>query len=338
MTDSAPTGIDARIENALEAIDRDEMGSAKKLIADASEELTADDARLLHLQAMLSWAQGDIEEAARMITEAVDAGPSGFRIYVDCAELMLSTGIDLDVAEASLRAVLDRGDLGEGEADQAKILLAQVCLEQVDVDAEEALELLASASESVKSDPYWISTKAAALLEMGRGEDAIALWERAVADPEAASDPDVHYQLGICYAATGRGEQAVAAMTRVLELDAEADEYEPLESDETDGLRSLLEEVLEGIPEPLLKKIASAPIEVQTRPRAEQIATGIDPRAFLAFDGEAAEQKLRAVVVMRNVLLDELEDEEQLPEALISGLIDEFRRFFGVEELAVASV
>jgi tetratricopeptide (TPR) repeat protein len=183
-----------------------------------------------------------------------------------------------------------------------------------------------------------VSTKAAALLEQGNGEAAIHLWEQAAADPEAASDPDVHYQLGICYALTGRGEQAVAAMTRVIELDTEGDDYEPLEADEADGLRSILEEVLEGIPEPLLKRVATVPIEVQTRPRPEQVAGGVDPRAFVAFDGDAASQKLRALVVMRNVLLDELEDEEQLPEALISGLIDEFRRFFGVEELAVASV
>ena len=338
MSESAANAIDALLERALEAIDADELGPAQKLVEQAAAKLDASDPRLLHLQGMQAWAEGEIEEAARALTRAVDADPAEFRIYLDCAELMLSTGMDLDVAEASLRAVLARGGLAQADSDQATILLAQVCLEQVDVDAEEALELLGSTSAEVQSDAYWISTKAAALLELGRGEEAIALWERAAADPEAASDPDVHYQLGICYAATGRGEQAVAAMKRVLELDCAGDEYEALEDDERDGLRAMLEEVLEGIPEPLLKRIARAPIEVQLRPQPEQIAAGVDPRAFVAFDGDAATGELRAVVVMRNVLLDELEDEEQLPEALISGLIDEFRRFFGVEDLAVASV
>ena len=337
MNAASSEAVEGQIERALEAIDADERKQAQQLVEQVVDALGADDPRALHLRAMFAWSEGDIEDAAKWMTNAVDAGGVAHRVYVDCAELMLSTGLDLDVAEAALRAALQQEGLAEAEADQAKILLAQVCLEQVDADAEEALEILASVGDTTQRDPYWISTKAAALLELERGNEAIELWQQAVADPEAAEDPDVHYQLGICYALTGRGEQAVAAMHRVLELDAAGDEYDPLEADEAAGLRGILEEVLEGMPEPLLKRIASAPIEVQTRPKPPQVAGGVDPRAFVAFDGDAAEQKLRAVVVMRNVLLDELEDEQDLPEALISGLIDEFRRFFGVEDLAVAS-
>lgn len=330
--------ISLKLEAALEAIDSDEVEKAQVLVKELIASLDALDPRLLHVQGMYAWAEGEIEEAASKLTSAVDADPKGEQVYFDCAELMLSAGLDLDVAEASLRVIVAREGLAEARADQAKILLAQVCMEQVDADPDEAIELLDAVSEATKMDVYWVSIKAAVLLDLERSDEAIKLLESTSSDPEAAKNPEVHYQLGICYALAGRGEQAVEAMTRVMEIDTEEDEYDPMEADESRGLRACLEEVLEGIPDPLLKRIASAPIEVQTRPTPEQIAGGVDPRAFVGFDGDAGEQKLRAVVVMRNPLLDEIEDEEQLPEALISGLIDEFRRFFGVEELAGASV
>jgi tetratricopeptide (TPR) repeat protein len=212
MPGTSDADIAPLIERALDAIDADESTVAAELVEQIASALDPADAQRLHVEGMLAWASGDIEGAASKLTAAVDADADQARIYFDCAELMLSTGLDLDVAEASLRTILGREGLDPSRADLGKILLAQVCLEQPDPDAEEALELLESVGSEGKSEVFWTSTKAAALLDLGRSDDAIHLLESASASPEAAGDPDVHYQLGVCYALAGRGEQAVKAM------------------------------------------------------------------------------------------------------------------------------
>lgn len=325
-----------QIQRALDAIDRDDVDAARDALDRAAASLGETDPRVLHGRGIYAWAEGDIEEAARMLLEAADAGPEESRIYLDCAELLLDTGLDFDAAESTLHALLQREALDEETRWDAQLMLAQSRLEHPQADPEEALELLDAVPEA-RREADWRSLRAATYLDLGRASEAVQLLEASAADPAVEVDPDLQYQLGICYAAAGVADKAVAAMVRVVELDAEQDDYDEIDADERMGLRAALEEVLEDLPDALLKRVAPLPIEVQTRATAEQIGRGVDPRAFLAIDGDVETAEARAFVIMRNVLLDEVDHEEMLPEALFSSLTDEFRRFFGLEELATAS-
>lgn len=321
---------------AREAVERDEPEAARAIAERLASAVGSDDARLVHLEGMLAWVEGDIEVASSKLLAAADAGPEDPQIFIDCAEFNLATGLDIDAGEACLRALLGRESLNEDTADEARITLAQCRLEHPDPDPEEALEILEGLSDGGASTPLARSTRAAALLDMGRSDDAIALLEAAeVDDPLARAD--LRYQLGVCYAMAGRNDEAVAAMIAVRDLDDQIADYEAMDDDEVAGLRSIVDELLEDLPEPLLKRVATVPVKVERRASDAHIASGVDPRAFVGFAGDAGAEKLEAIVIMRDALLDGVDDESELAEALVEAMIDEFRRFFGLEDLAAAT-
>ncbi len=323
----------AQIERALQAIEEDAFERAGKVIEALSEQLGESHPRVAHLRGLSAWAQGELETAAAALLEAADGQSDDAQICLDCAELHLAAGLDIDAAEATLNALLSHEGLAVDAADEARILLAQCRLENAEPDPEETLELLDACSAKAKASPVARSTRAAALVDLERTDEAIALLE-AEARPD---DADLQYMLAFCYDAAGRDEDAALARIRVRDLDAGDEDYEEIDAEEREGLRAIVDELLEDLPDPLLKRVGRAAVAVQTRPNDAQIRAGADPRAFMVFEGDAEAGRLDRLVVMRNLLLDALDHESQLPEALIEAMIDEFRRFFGLEDLAVAS-
>ena len=103
-------------------------------------------------------------------------------------------------------------------------------------------------------------------------------------------DADLHYQLGVVLHASGRSDDACARMLKVLELDGahRQSEGEAPDSDVQRDLKERFEAILEEVPEPIMKRLAAAPIHVATAPTKEQVADGLDPRNAVAFVGDAA--------------------------------------------------
>ena len=138
-------------------------------------------------------------------------------------------------------------------------------------------------------------------------------------------------------------------MLMVLRMD-ESDRQAESDGDDAEGptyaqtqdLRSRFEDVLEDLPEPLLRKVAGAPITVQATPTEQQVRDGVDPRAVVAFEGTPVkgdeDGELTRIILMRDLLLDEILDDEEIPEVFIDHMLVEMRRFFRIEELVVASV
>ncbi|HEY8376519.1 MAG TPA: tetratricopeptide repeat protein [Nannocystis sp.] len=330
--------LDALIDRGLEAVDEDDLKTAEEALEEASRLGGENHVRVLHLAGMVAWAQGRLDQAAGYLMQAADMAPDDPRIYLDCAECLLSHDQDLDEAEAAARAVLRLERADTDALDQARLLLAQIRLQ--DDDAEEALELLEGISEERKSDAAYLSIHGFVLMNSGRTQEAAESLRRAAeADPE---DPDVHYWYGQALEALGELDKARAAMLKVLELDAaEAVDHEPVSEELAEDLRGQFEALLEEIPDQVLRLVASAPITVQARPTREQVQAGADPRAVVTFVGrpasEGVEARLDGIVLMRDFLLDEIEGEDDIPELLMVGLVDELRRFFRLEGLEVAS-
>lgn len=135
-------------------------------------------------------------------------------------------------------------------------------------------------------------------------------------------------------------------MLKVLELDqAEHDEaeheHEPLTNEIEEDLRGQFEGVLKELPEPVLKLLANAPITVQGRPSRDQVERGADPRSVVTFLGRAQtdddDAHLEGIVIMRDFLLDEINDDDDIPELMIVSIIDELRRFFRLEGLEMGT-
>ncbi|MCA9659699.1 MAG: tetratricopeptide repeat protein [Myxococcales bacterium] len=341
--------LDTVIRRGLDAVDAGDIQTALDAVDEAAKHVGENHVRVLHLNGMIAWAEGRVENAAGYLMQAVDLGSELPEIYLDCAECLFIHGDDLDEAEAVVRALLERDGVEEAARDEGRLLLAQIRLD--DDDPDEALELLERVTPDMQGHPAYLSTYGAVMLASGRGDEAVKALEKAVA--AAPEDPDFHYQLGLTREAVGDREGAAAAMLKVLELDsaaAEAAAAEEAEAGEepvelTDVVKRELvrafEEVLEEIPDKVLRLLAEAPVSVQRRATPAQVRGGVNPRVAVAFVGapktDDAEAELEGIVIMYDLLMIMIDDDDEIPEVFIVGIIDELRRFFD-EALGVASV
>lgn len=345
--------LDKVIQGGLDAIEAGDLQTALDAVDEAAKQVGENHVRVLHLNGMIAWSEGRVDNAAGYLMQAVDLGEAYPEVYLDCAECLFIHGDDLDEAEAVVRALLEHESIADDDPslDEAKLLLAQIRLD--DDDTEEALELLGQVQAKMKVHPAYLSTYGAVMMALGRNDEAVKSLEAAVlAAPE---DPDFHYQLGLTREAAGDREGSAEAMLHVLELDAaiskadaaaDADEDgEDLDEELSDEAKAELirtfEEVLEEIPDPVLKRIAHAPVSVQRRATPEQVRGGVNPRSAVAFVGTPktgdAAGDLQQIVIIHDLLLAMIDDDEEIPEVFVVGIIDELRRFFD-ESMGVVSV
>ncbi len=329
--------LDAIIDRGLAALDNDDLGRAKAALEEARKHAGENHVRVLHLSGMVAWAHDELDQATGFLMQAVDAEPNDARIYLDCAECLLLNDQDMDDAEAAARSVLGLKGADPEAVDQARMLLAQIRLQ--DDDVEEALELLDAVSQERKSDPGYLSMYGFVLMNAGRAADAAGTLRRAVeVDPE---DADIRYWFAQALDAVGDTVAAREQMLKVLELDAGDEDPDPVDPELADDLREQFESVLEEVPDPVLKLVASAPIVVQARPTADQVRMGADPRSAVCFLGrpqtDDADARLDSIVLMRDFLLDEIEGDDDIPELLLIGLVEEVRRFFRIDGLGVGT-
>jgi tetratricopeptide (TPR) repeat protein len=284
----------------------------------------------------VAWAHGDIDRATGFLQQATDQKPDRPEIYIDCARCLHIVGDD-GHAEEQARAALALPGLDQKLEGDARVLLSQIRLE--DDDAEEALEVLEAVPEALKGHALYLATLADVLVELERTEEALELLARAVeAEPD---DPDYHYQRGLTQQSAGDVEGGTASMVRVLELEtALRGSSAPPTFQESQSLRGQLEEAMEELPDPILGLVASAPITVQAAATVEQVRAGADPRSPVFFVGrpklDGQEAQLTGIVVARDVLVDEFDDEDDLAEVLLVSLVEEITDFFGRDDLLFA--
>lgn len=321
----------------LESVDELKIDETKAALARIAELGKENSVHGWHLKGMLAWAEGDYEHAAGYLMQAADAGESMPEVYLDCAELEMELG-EMDEAEAALRVLLGLDDIPAEKADEGRLLLAQV--RRFDDDPHEALEILEEVSSSLKDHPYYHSARASVLLELDRAADALE--EMEIAIKAAPEDPDLHWELGVAASVAGNSQRSREAMLETWRLDEEDREDAPLEEDQRGALRAAFEGVLEDFPDELLKLVAGVPIEVERSLSREEVEAGADPRNPLLFLGtpatDDADGQLTGMRILRDVLLDAIDDDEELPEMFFQALMVEMRRFFRLEKLTVVNV
>jgi hypothetical protein len=99
---------------------------------------------------------------------------------------------------------------------------------------------------------------------------------------------------------------------------------------------------LEDLPDELLKFVAGARIDVAAAATRDHVEQGGDPRNALVFEGtpatDDADGALGGILVLRDVLVDMVEEDDEIPEVLFQALMVEMRRFFRLEQLTVVNV
>jgi tetratricopeptide (TPR) repeat protein len=323
--------VDELIDRGLDAVEAEDFDAAERIVDEAGGLAGENHVRVLHLQGMLAWAQGDLDHATGYLQQAVDLKPTRLEIYLDCAECLFLCD-ERSEAEANVRAGLALDDLNELQEGEARLLLAQLRL--ADDDPDESLEVLDAVTDELKAHPAYLSTFGAALIGADRGDEAVAALRRAAeAEPE---DPEYTYQLAVALEASGAQQEAIAQMLRVLELDTQlAGGAEAPSAADVETLKGVLDDVLEELPDPLLKLVGTAPVEVQARATAEQVKAGIDPRAAVFFEGTRkspqADAALAKIILAKDVILDEVEDDDEIPTMLLFGIAEQIQEFFDRE-------
>jgi tetratricopeptide (TPR) repeat protein len=329
-------GTDELVERGLAADEDGDVELAERILDEAGRRLGENHPRVLHLAGRVAWAHGDIDRATGYLQQATDQKPDRPEIFIDCARCLHILGDD-NHAEEQVRAALALSGLDDKLEGDARVLLSQIRLE--DDDPEEALEVLEGVPASLKGHALYLSTLADVLVELDRTNEALELLARAVEiEPD---DPDYHYQRGLTQQAAGDVEGGMASMVRVLELETALRGQTSAPSfQEAQALRSQLEEAMEELPDPILGLVANAPITVQAAATLEQVRAGADPRSPVFFVGrpklEGQEAELTGIVVARDVLVDEVDDEDEIAEALLVALVEEITDFFGRDDLLFA--
>jgi tetratricopeptide (TPR) repeat protein len=320
--------VDELIDRGLDAVESEDLEKAERILDEAGTIAGENHVRVLHLAGMLAWAQGDLEHATGFLQQAADLAPDRLEIYLDCAECLFLCD-ERSEAEANVRAGLQLQGLSDLQRSEASLLLAQLRID--DDDPDEALEVLDEVAEELRTHSAYLSTLGAALLGADRTDEAVEVLQRAAAsEPD---DPEYTYQLAVALDAAGRQEESVKHMLRVLELDTQdAGGLEEPSPADVDSLKTTMEDVLEDLPDPLLKLVASAPITVQARATAAQVKKGVNPRWAVFFEGtpktDTTAAKLEKIVIAKDVVVDEVDDDEEVPLLLVSVMAERIAEFF----------
>jgi tetratricopeptide (TPR) repeat protein len=329
-------GTDELVDRGLQADEDGDIELAERLLDEAGRRLGENNPRVLHLAGRVAWAHGDIDRATGFLQQATDQKPERPEVYIDCARCLHIVGDD-NHAEEMVRTALGQPRLDEKVEGDARVLLSQIRLE--DDDPEEALEVLEAVPASLKDQALYLATLADVLVELERTDEALELLARAVeAEPD---DPDYHYQRGLTQQSAGDVDGGSISMMRVLELETALRGQSAVPTfQETQALRGQLEEAMEELPDPILGLVANTPITVQAAATVEQVKAGADPRSPVFFVGrpklEGQEAELTGIVVARDVLVDEVDDEDEIAEALLVSLVEEITDFFGRDDLLFA--
>lgn len=341
------TTLVEHFDAAITALEAQDIEGAKQARADASKAGTSSDhAALRYLDFMFEWLDGDeldeeqvmdsLGSAEALLDDAValDEAKLAARIVLDLADILTSVGM-VDEAEHALRGLGERSDLDPNDAFEALAARVEIVLDFHE-DPEQAGEILAGVAESFRTDPRYISLQASVLMELDKGEEALEMLREAVA---AGGDAELRYQLGVMLRAAGKPDEAIdhllAVRTRDLvvhEVDADA----AVGTDQAAELGRMLEEVIDTLPDPVIKRVASAAIRVERWASEAAIRAGADPRGTVHFEGQpdregAEDGHVDAIVIHYDVVLVQIDDDEDIVEQLALGLVEEFDRFFDLE-------
>ena len=341
------TKLEGIYAQGFEALEAGELTGVTASIEAAREAgANTGDARIAYLEFMSVWLDESADEermdtafstAEDILEQGVTLQPPDHaaRVVLDIADIMLAFG-SVDEAEHALRVLSERTDLSPEAGAEARLLRAQILLDHHE-DAEEALVQLDEVDPSLHADTGYISVRAAVLGDLDRLDEAMSLLEQAVAADE--TDTELHYQLGVMMRAAERFEDALVHLLTVRRQDLityEVDEAAAVPPDEAQDLQRRLEDVLDTLPDPVIKRLGSAAIRVERWASEAAVKAGCDPRTSLCFEGQPDSDTeddghVDAVVIYRDAIIAQIEEDDEIIDALAVGLVEEFDRFFDLE-------
>ena len=164
----------------------------------------------LHLLGMVKLAQGESNEAARLLTDAVKARPRSHEAALNLGLALQSLGNNEGALAQYDRVLALRPTLPEALNNRGSALRALGRLEEALESYEQAL-----AQRFDYADAF--NNRGAVLLDLGRNEDALTSCQQALAvRPDFAA---AHFNRGNALAALSRHQRALSSYDEVLKLE-----------------------------------------------------------------------------------------------------------------------
>ena len=338
------TAVSELFDQAMGFFERGELEGVLGVLAKLQKVADASDARLRFLELMVASEEDDefdedpealLEVGRALLDDATTIGEPRHALFVvlELGGLLAAAG-EVDDVEHAMRALAEREDLDEESAGDARLAWASLVFEAQE-DPAEALAILDEASDELRERSTYASLRAALYMELDRDDEAVELLEQALARDD---ETELHYQLGIVLRDLDRGEEAVEHLLTVRRRDLDDNEVDagaPVDADEAKDLRRSLEELLETLPDPVLKAVATASIRVERWPSEDAVREGCDPRAALAFEGvvdsDDADGHVDSLVIYRDVLIGAIDFDDDIVEVFAICLAEELDRFFDLE-------
>jgi predicted Zn-dependent protease with MMP-like domain len=160
---------------------------------------------------------------------------------------------------------------------------------------------------------------------------------------EHPRDADLYHLLGVAHEELGERQRMVDAFLKTLELDsADDDQSEPFAPALLDAIEARARAVLDALPAELARRLSKVPVLLESRPSADVVAEGFDPRALGLFEGAMlAEPDLAApsrIVLYVHNLFEATEDDDALLEEVEVTVLHEVGHYFGLDEDEVAEL
>jgi len=248
--------------------------AAARVAADQVLKLEPDSAEGHTLLGAIAAAEGDSDEALELFQEAMDLDPEYLDAVLYAAELAIHPLGDIDYA---LQLCDEAAELaGEPEAR----LDVQLLRAEAQLAAGHTTEARAVAAQLVvdeEAPPGYALRAGRILAEVGEGERAVVLLERAVGCPD--SQGDAHYYLGLALEHLGRHGEALEHLLQACEIDRELPEPEWAHSAEE--FEQMVRELVARLPPDLAPVLAEVPVLVLDAPGLELVADGFDPRGLV---------------------------------------------------------
>jgi predicted Zn-dependent protease with MMP-like domain len=336
--------IDRHLEQGYAALERDDLGIAKKA-AKSALALDANVAEAHSLLGAIAEREGDVEGARRAYNAARKADHAAFEPVLALAEIEHAQG---EIARAR-KLFAEATDVADEEEEYIEALLAHAEFELAEGDPDAARAVLAELPPVDLPEPNDHLRAGDALRQLG-DKASIGEAERhfEAARKQAGDDPtlvaDALYGLALVAEARQDRAQMIEKFGEVLALDSKEPRAKWALSHER--MEALVEDTLAELPDRARQLLANVPIIVEDRPSRAQVGEGLDPRLLGLFSGPSLPEApgvmdtptLQQITLYQRNLERAAASLEDLEEEVRITLLHETGHYFGLDEEALADL
>ena len=307
--------LSAHLDRGWDLVQRGEL-SAARLAAEQGLALDEESPEAHNLMGYVLAAEGHVEESLEHYRRAIELDETFLEAMLNVAELLLGP---LAQPEEALQVLEEALELCETDDERADTLLAMVEANLQMGRPKEADALVAQLPRGPFESPELQVQVGRVYFDRGHFERAREHLSQALERAPALAD--AHYYLGMVERMVGHDVEAMVAMLRARELDAQGPPW-PW-SQPREQFEAVVAEVLRRLPARLAPHLEGTAVVVTDLPGAEVVAEGVDPRIPVMADRIDNDGHIDKLFVYQRNIERYANGRADVPEVLLDAVTDE---------------